>query len=249
MLHRLVSLFVGDYCGEELVTKLNIFHKQCISLLISKGLSFGIVAGGAIVKLPQIAKLLASKSVAGLSFLSYLLEIATNMIALAYNIRMGNAFSTFGEVSFILVQNIMISCLMLHYQKKPFAMMAYLTLLILSNYYLYDSGIVKMNLLTSLQGLTLPIFIGSRIPQILKIWQMKSPGQVSILSVGLMFIGAAARVFTTYKEVNDIILLAGAATAAILNGIILFQIIYYSKSTTTHDSKQNEKNVKKKKSQ
>jgi mannose-P-dolichol utilization defect protein 1 len=44
----------------------------------------------------------------------------------------------------------------------------------------------------------------------------------------LMFSGCVARVFTTYHETGDMVLLASFLLSLFLNGILLFQITYYA---------------------
>ncbi|KAF9197356.1 hypothetical protein BGZ49_002247 [Haplosporangium sp. Z 27] len=49
---------IGNTCYTILVEELDYHNVQCIKLGISKGLGYGIVFGGAIVKMPQIFKIL-----------------------------------------------------------------------------------------------------------------------------------------------------------------------------------------------
>lgn len=79
-------------CYKTLIWDTDFGHQDCLKLGISKGLGLGIVAGGAIVKLPQIIKIISSKSVRGISLSSYLLDTASTGIAVAYNVRHGFPF-------------------------------------------------------------------------------------------------------------------------------------------------------------
>jgi mannose-P-dolichol utilization defect 1 len=67
--------------------------------------------------MPQIFKLLNSQSAARLSFTSYTLDTASFLITLAYNIRSGWPFSTYGETALILVQDVVIAVLVLHFSR------------------------------------------------------------------------------------------------------------------------------------
>ena len=69
-------------------------------------LGLGIVLGGAIVKVPQIVKIIQGRSAKGLSLLSYLLDTLGLMITVAYNLRMGYSWSSYGENVFLLAQNV-----------------------------------------------------------------------------------------------------------------------------------------------
>lgn len=74
----------------------------------SKLLGYCMVAGGAIVKVPQLIKILVDKSVYGISYPSLILELATNWITIVYNWYRGNSFSIYGENVFIGAQNLLI---------------------------------------------------------------------------------------------------------------------------------------------
>lgn len=93
-------------CYETLIYQLNLDSPVCLRQSISKLLSFGIVLGGSIVKVPQILKIVSSKSARGLSLTSYLLDTAGLGITVAYNVREGFPWSTYGENVFLLVQNV-----------------------------------------------------------------------------------------------------------------------------------------------
>jgi mannose-P-dolichol utilization defect protein 1 len=77
---------------------------------ISKVLGIGIVVGGGIVKVPQIIKIVNSKSARGVSLASYLLDTASLLIVVAYNVRSHFPFSTYGENLFLTIQNVSAKC-------------------------------------------------------------------------------------------------------------------------------------------
>ena len=88
-----------------------------------------------------------------------------------------------------------------------------------------------------LQASTIPIFVASRIPQIMQTYSSGHTGQLSALTVMLVWLGSVARVFTTLQEVKDGLLLIGFASAAFLNTIIAGQMVYYWKSKPLKKSK------------
>ena len=108
---------------------LDLTSSECLKLALSKVLGLGMVAGGAILKLPQILTVVRSGSARGLSLSSYILDtVATGITAsvvqldagvmliehtdaglldqVAYNVRNGFPFSTYGEMGFLLAQNV-----------------------------------------------------------------------------------------------------------------------------------------------
>ncbi len=54
-----------------------------------------------------------------------------------------------------------------------------------------------------------------------------STGQLSLVTVLLLFLGALARIFTSYQETRDVMMVLTYVTSAFFNGIILSQLFYY----------------------
>lgn len=53
---------IGDECYKTLLLDIDPTATECIKLAVSKGLGIGIIAASSIVKVPQILKLLQSRS-------------------------------------------------------------------------------------------------------------------------------------------------------------------------------------------
>lgn len=132
---------IGPKCYNTLVYDFNITDVDCLKYALSKGLGFGIVLGGSIVKIPQVTplarpeltrqimKIVRSHSARGLSLSAYvrsllalwmllkskILETASYAISLAYASRSHFPFSTYGENFFITIQNIIITLMILFY--------------------------------------------------------------------------------------------------------------------------------------
>lgn len=78
---------------------------------ISKLLSYGIIVGATIVKVPQIIKIIKNRSTYGVSFESVFLEEITQIASVAYNIYRNNPFSIYGETLLITYQMMVIHVL------------------------------------------------------------------------------------------------------------------------------------------
>jgi mannose-P-dolichol utilization defect protein 1 len=87
----------------------------CVKLLISKLLGYAIILGAFGIKIPQIIKIQANKSVAGISMSMYLLETVGFLISSSYGYVNQFPFSTYGESLIILIQNYVVVYLMFHY--------------------------------------------------------------------------------------------------------------------------------------
>jgi len=206
-------------------------------LLISKTLGYGIIAGSLILQAPQILKIINAKSVAGLAAISYWLQLVGYAITFAYSFNAGFAFSTYGESAFILVQNLIIVYL-IHKYRRQLTPLFYAEIVVFLGFtYALVSGTVPLGTLSYLQGFTIPIFCFSKIPQIWSNFTNKGVGQLSFVTAFLTFAGSAARVFTTFKEVPDNIILAGYVIGSVLNLIIVLQFLLYWNNTTGGVSK------------
>ncbi|CEQ42908.1 SPOSA6832_04790, partial [Sporobolomyces salmonicolor] len=223
----LVAL-LGQECYTTLVWNTD-FTTPCIKLAVSKLLGVGIIAGGAIVKLPQIMKVLRSSSARGLSLSSYVLDTVATGITVAYNLRNGFPWSTYGEMVFLLVQNAILIVLIAVYSPRS-ALARLLPLTVLFSalaYSLSSNSLVPSALLSTLQTLTIPISLSSKLPQILTNHRLGSTGQLSAFLVFNSLAGCLARVFTTKTETNDPVLFWGFASAAALNAVIALQMLAY----------------------
>lgn len=219
---------VGDTCYTSLVENLNIQDFDCIKYSISKCLGLAIVLGGSIVKVPQILNIVKNKSAQGLSLTSYLLDTLSCFINLSYNLRQGNPFSTFGEILFIAIQNVIITSLIINFTGLSKAkLVAFIAVYAGLFYCLNSADIVPQVAMSSLFAATIPISLTARIPQIYTNFKNKSTGQLAVFTVVNYFVGSAARVFTTMTELDDPIMLYGGLLATTLNGILVLQVIMY----------------------
>uniref|UniRef100_A0A8C2SRL7 Uncharacterized protein n=1 Tax=Coturnix japonica TaxID=93934 RepID=A0A8C2SRL7_COTJA len=86
----LVPALIPEVCFEAM--KERPLHAQCLKILLSKGLGYGIVAGSAMVKLPQVLKLYGARSGAGLSLGAVGLELLALGGSVAYSVGHGFPF-------------------------------------------------------------------------------------------------------------------------------------------------------------
>lgn len=177
---------LGNHCYKILVHDVQVTDTSCLKLAISKGLGVGIIGASAVVKIPQLLKLLNSQSAAGVSFLSYALETASYLISLAYNARQGFPFSTYGETAFIAVQNVAIAVLVLQYSGKGAVAIAWVAALVAAGYALFNAGIVDLNTLSYLQAGAGLLGVASKLPQIITIWREGGTGQLSAFAVSIL---------------------------------------------------------------
>ena len=177
-----VSL-LGPQCYTTLLDEIDISDTACLKLAVSKGLGVGIIGASSIVKVPQILKLVSSQSGEGISVLAYVLETAAYLVGLAYNVRNGFPFSTFGETALIMAQNVMITALVLHYKGRSSAAGGFVAALAACVFVLFGESFLDMGMLKWLQAGAGVLGVASKVPQIMAIWQQGGTGQLSAFAV------------------------------------------------------------------
>ncbi|KAH6634170.1 hypothetical protein B0J18DRAFT_415460 [Chaetomium sp. MPI-SDFR-AT-0129] len=218
---------IGDTCYKTLLLDVDLENTECIKLAVSKGLGIGIVGASSIVKVPQILKLVQSRSASGVSFLSYLLETTSYLISLAYNVRNAFPFSTYGETALVLGQNVIITVLVLNYSGRASVAAVFVAALAASVVTLFSENVVNMQNLRYLQAGAGALGVASKVPQILAILQEGGTGQLSAFTVFNYLLGSLARVFTTLQEVDDKLILYGFVAGFALNLVLALQMVYY----------------------
>lgn len=179
------TALLGDSCYRSLVHNLTITDAVCMKLAVSKALSVAIVSASAVVKVPQIIKLINSGSADGISIIGYLLETASFMISLVYNIRNKFPFSSFGETAFIVVQNVAICFLVLEYSGRGQMGTALIALLAGLGFLLFNSDIITPEILQYLQMGAGAVGAASKLPQIITVFREGGTGQLSAFTVSV----------------------------------------------------------------
>ncbi|CAI4225718.1 unnamed protein product [Auanema sp. JU1783] len=220
-------LFVfPDNCFEELLINFNIFHPKCPSMVLSRLLGLGIVAGSILLFVPQILKIHASKSAKGISLFSQLLALVGAFGTAAYSYSKGFVFSQWGDSFFVAIQLVIVIMQILYYSDASayaFSFLALswaLTVAVIGNY-------IPLNVLTGIQAAGIPIVFVSKTIQAYQNYKAQSTGQLSLISAFLQFAGTIARVFTSIQDTGDNLLIISYGSAAALNSLIFAQFFLY----------------------
>ena len=226
----------------ECVKKTITFHfeKDCISYLVSKGLSIAIVLFSFISKLPQILYMLRTKEIKGLSYLSIYLDILSTLFYTMYPCHMGYPFLTYGEGLILLFQNIFIFCIVWKYDTYQASDKNNMTFSLALCSFLFScyKGFFNEKTWTIIGSASTALSMISRVTQILASYKEKSTGPLSTFTYLLNMGGNLARLFTTIKETQDWIMAGGFVISFVLNLIVFLQILYYNK-----DKKKEEEEV------
>ncbi|KAF1995776.1 polyketide synthase [Amniculicola lignicola CBS 123094] len=237
---------LGPFCYKTLILDIDPFvSPDCVKLAVSKALGIGIIGASSIVKVPQLIKLINSQSADGVSFLSYLLESSAYLISLAYNIRHGFPFSTYGETALILVQNVVIASLVLKYGGKGAGIAAWVGGLAVAGAALFREDVVDVKMLAYLQAAAGVLGVASKIPQIATVWSQGSTGQLSAFAVVNYLLGSLSRIFTTLQEVPDPLILYGFIAGFALNLVLAIQMAWYWNAPASKSKSKKSKKVNK----
>ncbi|KAK2766661.1 hypothetical protein FQN54_005973 [Arachnomyces sp. PD_36] len=224
----IVSL-IGAPCHSALLLDLDVTKDPtCVPLVVSKALGLAIVSASAIVKVPQILKLLNSRSSRGVSFISYALETASLLITLSYNARQNFPFSTYGESALIAVQDVVVGVLVLAFAGRQAAAAAFVATVAAAVYaLLIDQSLIDTQTMAYLQAGAGVLGVASKAPQIWTVWREGGTGQLSAFAVFNYLLGSLSRIFTTLQEVDDKLILYGFVAGFSLNAILALQMGYY----------------------
>ncbi|GLI78898.1 hypothetical protein PoHVEF18_007220 [Penicillium ochrochloron] len=227
--HDAIISLITAPCHAALLLDLSLVEDPtCTSLAISKALGIAIVGASAIVKVPQILKLINSRSSAGVSFVSYALETASLLITLSYSVRNEFPFSTFGESALIAIQDVAIGILVLTFAGRSAAAAAFVAVVAASVYaLLFDQTLIDGHTMAYLQTGAGALGVASKLPQIYAIWSEGGTGQLSAFAVFNYLFGSLSRIFTTLQEVEDKLILYGFVAGFSLNLILAAQMVYY----------------------
>eukprot|EP00189_Rhodosorus_marinus_P011839 CAMPEP_0184739046 /NCGR_PEP_ID=MMETSP0315-20130426/1840_1 /TAXON_ID=101924 /ORGANISM="Rhodosorus marinus, Strain UTEX LB 2760" /LENGTH=261 /DNA_ID=CAMNT_0027207415 /DNA_START=67 /DNA_END=852 /DNA_ORIENTATION=- len=207
--------------------QLLLHDRECLSLVLSRVLGFGIVLLAGIIKLPQILSIVGNHSADGISVNAYMLETFGYAYNLSFAMQMGYPVTAYGEFALILAQNLIVLSLIFYYNGSthnafavPLAFVCITAAMML--------GVIQIEVLRALTGLNALTAVGSRLPQIVKNYKNGSVGSLSLLTCLALALGSMVRVYTTLKEVNEPTILLGFIVSGSLNLTVLGQVIYYS---------------------
>jgi hypothetical protein len=95
---------VTPSCAKVYFDNLDFSNAPCFKLVLARALSLAVIAGAAVVKVPQILNI-ARKGAKGLSFASVILELVGYAIVITHAIQMRFSLDAFAESFFVLFQS------------------------------------------------------------------------------------------------------------------------------------------------
>ncbi|KAJ8254821.1 hypothetical protein GJAV_G00197690 [Gymnothorax javanicus] len=222
----LLTYLMPEKCFDEFFLNFNFLHVPCLKIVLSKVLGIGIILGSVMVKLPQVFKLMGAKSAEGLNFKSILLELFAITGTMAYSIANEFPFSAWGEALFLMLQTVAIGFLIQHYRGNTIRGVGFLVLYFTVVCVLL-SPFTPLMVITTMQASNMPAIIVGRLIQAATNYSNGHTGQLSAISVFLLFAGSLARIFTSVQETGDALMALTYVISSCCNGLIAAQVLYY----------------------
>ncbi|XP_040857496.1 mannose-P-dolichol utilization defect 1 protein isoform X1 [Ochotona curzoniae] len=235
----LVPLLLPEKCYDRLFVQWDLLHVPCLKILLSKGLGLGIVAGSLLVKLPQVFKLLRAKSAEGLSLQSVVLDLVALTGTVVYSITHNFPFSSWGEALFLMLQTLAICYLVMHYRgqsARGAAFLACYALLLLG----LLSPLTPSAVVTLLQASNMPAVVAGKLLQAATNYRNGHTGQLSAITVFLLFGGSLTRIFTSIQETGDYLMAGIFVVSSLCNGLIAAQVLLYWNAKIPHEEPKKE---------
>ena len=225
-----ISSQLGPHCSQVLLIEGDYSNRDCTSLVLSKLLGMSIVLGSSLVKLPQVVTILLAGSTKGLSSFSLYAELLAYVITWSYSAFQKFPFTTWGESMFLTIQNTIIIMLGYSYTRDYLRLVLFPLCLVVSMSVLLSEQL-PAQVYFYLQTCVIPLAIIGKLKQVQENYSNSSTGQLSFVTLVLLFVGTLIRMFTTIKETGDMLSLFIYGISAVLNFILLTQILYYSYAT------------------
>ncbi|XP_042747899.1 solute carrier family 66 member 3 [Lagopus muta] len=183
----------------------------------------------AVIKLPQLAAVLAAGSARGLSLGSLVLELVGFVVFLRYQIYYDYPLQSYLEYPIIIAQDVILLLLILHFSGNMKQALLY-AVTFWGGWYMLT---LRRWIIDLAMNLCTLISAASKLAQLQCLWQSKDSGQVSALTWSMSAYTCATRIFTTVMTTNDLIVLIRFITMLVLNLWVTATILRYRRTKKT----------------
>jgi len=223
----LVAQILQDKMCSAVLFHQDFLNSKCLGLAISKALGYVMLLGSFFYKLPIILKIFKAKGGDGLNIVSVYLETSAYLSLLLYNTLIQSAFSTYGDLFPATFQNMIIISLIWLWgiDKKKFSFFHILVALFaFGSFTAIILGAPKEHW-HWVAKYSIVVTTISRLPQIISNFRAGKVGVQSAITLTNGVLGAVGKVYITYVETKDPLLIIGACFALGLNLILLTQVV------------------------
>ncbi|XP_052612612.1 mannose-P-dolichol utilization defect 1 protein isoform X2 [Peromyscus californicus insignis] len=155
-----------------------------------------------------------------------MLELVALTGTVVYSITNNFPFSSWGEALFLTLQTVTICFLVMHYRGetvKGVAFLACYAMLLLA----LLSPLTPLALVTLLQASNVPAVVAGKLLQAATNYHNGHTGQLSAITVFMLFGGSLARIFTSVQETGDPLMAGIFVVSSLCNGLIAAQVLFY----------------------
>lgn len=165
-----------------------------------------------------------------------MLELVALTGTMVYSIVNNFPFSSWGEALFLMLQTVTICFLVLHYRGQTVKGVVFLvsyTLVLL----ILLSPLMPLAVITILQASNMPSVVVGKLLQAATNYRNGHTGQLSAITVFLLFGGSLARIFTSIQETGDPLMAGTFVVSSLCNGLIAAQLLFYWNVKVPHKKK------------
>uniref|UniRef100_A0A6T7RA07 Mannose-P-dolichol utilization defect 1 protein homolog n=1 Tax=Hanusia phi TaxID=3032 RepID=A0A6T7RA07_9CRYP len=189
-----------------------------LQVLVSKFLGYGILVGSLFLQVPQLLRILLSRSVVGISATARYSEVPINSSSVIYHFLLGYPLACYGENIVVLIQNLIVVALIWAWRTPRVPVREMVFCLVSFALLCVCQLSLPKELLPWLIYVNIPFIFGSTVPQIVANARQGHTGQLSILTCFLKLVGCCVRIFTTITQIGlDPGLLLGYIAGATMN--------------------------------
>lgn len=173
-------------------------------IAISRILSFGVVLGALVGKVPQILRILRAQSAEGVSLASLWMEVSFLGIQFGYNVIARTPLANFAELPILFVQNLVLVCVVTLYVGARLVSSLLGCCAITAVVVAMALGMLPPEATNALFGASVILGLGAGLPQLWRNWRSQSTGELSPTVALMGLSGSTTRLFTTLSEVDNV---------------------------------------------
>ncbi|XP_061171143.1 mannose-P-dolichol utilization defect 1 protein-like [Saccostrea echinata] len=217
---------IPDVCYTELFQRRYLFYGQCLLTFVVKIYGYVLIGSMILGQIPQIFKVLKRRNGSGINVMSTLLMLEASSSIVAYSVWKQFPINTWGENLVFMVENVILVCLLLQYNRRPLSALLFMLLYTVVMLALL-LPLLPTTFLISLNILSMPVLSVSRVMQIYTNYKNHGTGQLSAATAFLSTFQSFGRFTSSLLLTMDKIMIFTFVQASLLNIIITGQIVYY----------------------
>lgn len=206
------------------------FPGECLAPVIARFISVGNLAVVVVYRVPQILKLLETKSAVGLSVNSLLFDLTSLLCVIAYYFTQGYDFMNYGENYMNLFQLWVVFALVRRYGGMSRRAFVLGTLYAVGFLGVVFSGLVPGALVKPLLSVSVLFFVFAKTTQTAEILRTRYSGNLSLITLAISPMGLLSRLVSGLINLrHDTFLLASLTLQVSLASLTFLTAWWYKK--------------------